>query len=269
MRRPSRPACRTLILNRAATKRDIIIGGRGYLCVACLLLLLLSPISITAGEDQTKRPLDAFQANYSIEVSGITVGKLSRQLQFDDSDRYIYHSESKTVGLAALLKSNKTTEVATGTVVANQIYPQQYDYQREKSGKIKHEQLRFDHQRNVVHTLRRGIEDTLPLQSASLDQLSYQLQLMVDLLREETEFSYRILTAKKSKHYAAIVEKLETISTGAGEFATLRLSERENATKTTTFWCAKSLGYLPVKVEISDGDTTTTIVLEEYRANDA
>ena len=247
-------------------KRNIIIRSRGYLSRLCLVLLILSCMSVAAEDRKATPALAPFQATYSIQISGVTVGELTRRLHFDDNARYTYKSESKTVGIAALFNTNKTTETASGVYTANQLYPERYDYQREKGKKTKHEHLRFDHRERVVHAVRKGVERTLPLQDRSLDQLSYQLQIMADLLREESDFSYRILTAKKTKDYAAIVEDSEKISTGAGEFTALRLTERGNAKKRTTFWCAKSLSYLPVKVQISDGDAITTIVLQSYRS---
>ncbi|MGR8949967.1 MAG: DUF3108 domain-containing protein [Gammaproteobacteria bacterium] len=244
---------------------DIIIAcGRNF-TFTCCVLLLISTFPVAANDNSTQLPLESFHATYSITISGVKVGKLERDFYVDKQNRYTFKSESKATGIAALLNPNVTNEMSSGYLRENQLIPIQYDFVRTKGNENKRERVRFDHENQSAHTQRKGVEQTIPLAARSLDQLSYQLQLMVDLLREKKTISYAILTAKKSKQYAAQIAATEKVSIAAGEFLTIRLSEQnQSPDSSTTFWCAKSLNYLPVKVQIIDGSLTTTIALSKY-----
>jgi hypothetical protein len=61
------------------------------------------------------------------------------------------------------------------------------------------------------------------------------------------ELNYSIADGGKLKDYKILIIGEETIETELGEFTTTKVV-RTRGTRTTTMWCAKKLGYLPVRI---------------------
>ena len=64
---------------------------------------------------------------------------------------------------------------------------------------------------------------------------------------------YAIADGGKLKTYDIHVRGEEVIETPAGQFETVIVA-REGDERSTTMWCAKSLNYLPVKIQQIEAD---------------
>lgn len=231
-------------------------------------LLLTIPTS-EAASSLTDVPLKSFEAQYHIRKAGVTVGKLTRTLKIAAKNAYRFSSHARTSGLAALFSSNETEETSTGNFSDGIILPLRYDYIRTKGSKIKSDSVRFFRDQQLLGITRRGTDSERPLTNDALDKLSYQLQLMLDLLNGDDEkLSYKLETPSKVKTYHAKKTGHEELSTSAGDYLTIRIQQINDGNKQTTFWCAEDLQYLPVKVVVSDEDGKTEILLASFGYTD-
>ncbi len=61
-------------------------------------------------------------------------------------------------------------------------------------------------------------------------------------------------TSGRIKDNTFTAEGSERLRTAVGEYHTVKYrSSRPDSDKSTVFWCAPELGYLPLKVELRDG----------------
>lgn len=228
-------------------------------------IAVLSLPSVAASEQFTDAHLRAFDAQYSIRKAGVTVGTVSRALTIEDNGRYEFSSTAEPSGIAALFSANETEETSVGHVSDSKIRPLQYRYQRKKGEKVKVDRLDFDLSTQTLSVNRRGINSQRPLRVGGLDKLSYQLQLMMDLLNGSNKLSYTVETATKTKTYDAKKTHNEEISTPAGKYLTIRIDESSSVDKRTSFWCSEELGFLPVKVVVTEDGDATEIVLNDFQ----
>ena len=92
------------------------------------------------------------------------------------------------------------------------------------------------------------------LQPGLQDSLSVQLALIHELLAGRTPETFVMLDRDEIKDYLYTAEGKERVKTALGEHDTVRYrSRRPNSDRSTMFWCAPDLGYLPVKVERHKG----------------
>ncbi|MEM7469066.1 MAG: DUF3108 domain-containing protein [Pseudomonadota bacterium] len=229
------------------------------------LSLFVSQAALCTGSpDPLPVPLKSFDATYRIRVGGINVGELTRELRIETNQKYSFRSVSKAAGLAALFSTNKTEEIATGKFTESAIRPNHYSRVRDKKGKKRRETVYFDYAKSQVNTTRKGVETVNEFSGLAFDPLSYQLQLMTDLNRNSEQLQYTVHAPKKTKRYSASRGAVEKIETPIGTFVAVEIQEQTNADKKTTFWCAVDLGFLPVRVLITDGDERTLIELAKH-----
>ena len=91
-----------------------------------------------------------------------------------------------------------------------------------------------------------------------MDKLNYILALMRDLGRGERRVEYPIADGgRRLKRYVLASVGEERIETGIGTFDTVVVRrERENSRRETTFWCARALGFFPVRIVHVERDGT-------------
>ena len=234
--------------------------------LSCFVLIVIQTPKAASGLPSF--PLRSFEAEYHIRKTGVTVGKLKRSLKSAQKNDYQFSSHAKTSGLAALFNSNETEEMSAGQYVDDTILPLRYAHLRTKGGKKKSDSIMFMREQELLAINRRGARSERPLTSDGLDKLSYQLQLMLDLLSGNNALSYTIETPSKKKTYNAEKKGEEELSTPAGNYYTTRIEQLTSKEKRTTFWCAEELQYLPVKVIVSDEDGKTEIVLANFHYTD-
>ena len=106
---------------------------------------------------------------------------------------------------------------------------------------------------------------------ATLDKLIYQAQLMIGVASNPSALEYTIADRGKLKQYAIANMGSEQIATPFGHFDTIKLERHEpGSKKQTTVWCARSLDWIPVKVEFRDKNgSLTTATLRALPNTDA
>ncbi|MBL1319952.1 MAG: DUF3108 domain-containing protein [Methylophaga sp.] len=199
-----------------------------------------------------------FSANYKVRLNGLSAGELKRALTTNDDGTRTFKSQSQAKGIFAFFKPDLIEETSIWMKKGNNIYPQSYLYQRTGGKKDKYLSLDFDRNNQRINIDNKKQTWSLEAKPNSLDKLSYQLALMLDLEQQKKEFSYQIVDKGKFKTYDIIILGTEIISTPLGKIETIKLKRKRSSEKRrqTTLWCAPALNYLPVKIEHIEKDGT-------------
>ena len=226
-----------------------------------LLTVGLTAAAVTVAADGIPQP---FEANYSLSVMGTEFASMKRSFSQLPSGAYIYLSETNTTGLASLLYKDKVIERSTWLFEDGQIKPVEYSYDRSGGKKTRNVIIEFDWNSGTISTSVNGTAWHMPVQDNIMDKLVYQLAIMHDLVKGRQNIDYSIADGGKIKNYHFELIGEEALSTPLGEFRTLKLvRQKSNSRDKTTLWCAKSLNFLPVKVEnIEKNGRKVTAVIE-------
>ncbi len=183
-----------------------------------------------------------FYAEYVAKFDGLPIrAKGVRQLDRVNNNEYRLTSSATSI-LA------KITETSTFTVTGDRLEPHRYDYSRGGLGKNRKAFLAFDYSGgNLLHE-----DGTSELIAGTLDKLSYQYQLRLDLAKlaacadSADLLEYTVADGDKLKHYEFRLAGEEVLDTPVGALNTVRLERvRENdSDRQTTFWLAKDHDYL-------------------------
>lgn len=200
----------------------------------------------------------AFAVRYEVTYSGLTLGEAHVDYRQIGADRYRYSSHIRPLGLAAMLLRSEITELSEGRIVDSGFRPHRYEYRR--TGRNSREtDLIFDwEQRKVINNAADAVwKERIP--DDVLDRMVSQLQLMHDLAVAEEDLSYPIADGNRIKRYTLRIVGQEIVRTPYGDFETLKIIRVADSDKrSTTFWCAPALNYLPVRVEHQEkGDNFT------------
>jgi hypothetical protein len=215
-----------------------------------LLSMLLACSSALAAAPE----LRPFSASYDIIRGKTQVGSAELQLQRLADGRWSYQQRTLVRHLLAriFLPSDLSTR-SLFSMKDGRLIPEQFT--ADAGGSNEDQSLIFDWNRGrVTGTFDRKPVD-LPLQPGLLDSLSVQIALMNELLAGRTPQRFVLADKGRIKDYNYTAEGSETLRTAVGEYRTVIFrSSRPGSDKSTLFWCAPELGYLPLKVERRDGN---------------
>jgi hypothetical protein len=215
---------------------------------AAILLLAGSSPALAIGAE-----LQPFTASYGITRGKTQVGSAELQLQQLTDGRWSYQQRTLITNFLAriILPSDLTTR-SLFSMKDGRLIPEQFT--ADAGGSDEDQSLTFDWSRGrVTGTFDRKPVD-LPLQPGLLDNLSVQIALMNELLAGRTPQRFVLADKGRIKDYNYKAEGSETLHTAVGEHRTVIFrSSRPGSDKSTLFWCAPELGYLPLKVERRDG----------------
>lgn len=225
------------------------LAGRGARLLAGVVALVAAP-----AEAAGLRP---FFATYEVAYFGLSAGTSDLHLHQLPDGHWLYESRL-TANLRARLLVPRSKmpadERSQFRVVDNRIVPQSFSAGDGSPNDPKAQQLNFDWQRGRVTGVAERRPVDLPLQPGLLDTMSAQLALMLDLSAGRQPAPFAVLDKDRIKEYDYAAEGTATVKTKAGEFQTvIYRSRRIGSEKSTLFWCAPDLGYLPVKVEGHEG----------------
>lgn len=226
------------------------VAGRS----ARLLASLIALVAVPAGAAE----LRPFFATYEVTYFGISAGTSDLHLHQLPDGLWLYESRlDANLRVRLLVPRSKIPpdERSRFRIQDGRIVPESFSAGDGSADDPKAQQLTFDWQRGrVTGTAERKPVD-LPLQPGLLDPMSVQLALMLDLANARRPAHFSVLDKDRIKEYDYAAEGTATVKTRSGEFHTvIYRSRRVGSDKSTLFWCAPELAYLPVKVEGHEGD---------------
>jgi hypothetical protein len=211
--------------------------------------LVASLLAVSASADELK----PFQASYTWIWHGMTVAVSSLDLEHQDSG-WVYRSNSEPRGLGRMF-SERPKQESVMEVTDQGVRPLSYKADDGTSATKRDANVQFDWQNNRVTGVYEDAKVDMPIPPGMQDDLSVQIALMVELLRGHTPDKFSLISGNSVREYRYTREGEETLNTPVGTIQTIIFrSEKQYSPRATRFWCAPSLGYIPLRVQQTKGD---------------
>lgn len=228
--------------------------------VTCRAMLLLLVVLIA----DPALALEPYSASYKVSHGRMTVGETRYELRISDAGDVRFRSEAKTRGFVSLFRKDEIVEESRLRLEQGRLVALEYEYKHTRGRRTEeHKRIEFDWGQGVAISRVDDEEYRLELEPGVVDRMSLQLRIMQDGLADKQTFVYRAIDEDELEEYVFSVEGEYRLDTEAGEFHTVRI-QREHGDRTTIFWLAPDLGYVPVRVEQRREDRATiSLELEE------
>lgn len=209
-----------------------------FSAIIITLLMLLALPGQAAQQLKPYRAVYASKWNLGISFSGDAIRELKQA-----GDQW-----SLSVNASAMIASiNESSQFA---YQGDQIKPNRYEYHRKVLGKKRDAVLQFNWSKGSVLNDIAEKPWSMDIPTNTLDKLSYQLQLRLDLMAGKTNFEYQIADGGRLKTYRFKKLDEEIIKTPQGEYKAVKIQRDrgENSKRETYIWMAPELDYLIVKL---------------------
>ncbi|WJW76060.1 DUF3108 domain-containing protein [Thiohalobacter sp. IOR34] len=214
--------------------------------LAGVLLALLAPLQAVRAESE----LRPFEAVYRLKVNRLTIGEQRLQLERLGDGRYRLSSHTRPIGIGILFRSDRLSESSEFELLDGRLRPIEYRFDRSGGRKERHARLSFDWAQGQVTNDVAGHAWRMDIPPGTLDKLSVQLALMLDLQQERRELRYAIADGGRLKTFEFRIIGEESVRLPGGDYPAIKLQRlRKDQDRTTYLWCAPALGYLPVQLE--------------------
>ena len=191
-------------------------------------------------------PLSNFNAEYAVYRAGKQHGTAKRYLISTDQGYQLGYSSD----ISWMIFSDKREETSDFILTDGRIQPLRYIMRRSGTGPNRYYELNLDPAAKVLSEGKKRQPKAVNWQDDWQDQISYQLQLALDLQAGKTEFHYNVLNRNgnsKLYHYKVVAE--EILPLPYGNVNTLRIARIEqNSDKQIYAWLAPELGYMLVRL---------------------
>ena len=213
------------------------------LCLLGIYGLVFSPASATT--------LEPFKLGYSITLGGFKIGNGILQLKRRDKTHYVYERSIRANALARLFVSDVITERSEWQLVNGHPQGIRFDSQEIDGNQVESETIEFDWTERKARISTGDGSGQLSISPEVLDKLTMEIRMMMDVRAKAQDYVYSVVHKGRVKTRRFISEAKETIETPAGAFKTLkfRLMRDDTTKRSTIFWLAKELQYLPVRIE--------------------
>ena len=215
--------------------------------------LALLTLALAAGGSASADELKPFQASYTWIYHGMTVAVSSLDLEHEDAN-WVYRSKSEPRGIGRLF-SERPVQESVMQITADGVRPLRYKADDGTSSTKRDANVQFDWQNNRVTGVYEDAKVDMPIPPGMQDDLSVQIALMVELLRGHTPDKFSLISGNSVREYRYSRDGEETLTTPVGTIQTIIYrSEKQYSPRATRFWCAPSLGYIPLRVQQKKGD---------------
>lgn len=208
----------------------------------------IGALSMTAPTLASAKTIQPSTADYSFTVEDKYKGTATRSLA-KSGDTWNYKVNARVAGVASAAQNS------TFTIVGNNVSPSKASTTYKLLGIGRTHNLSFNPTSKKVTSSYKGKTTTSDMVQQAFDDLSLEVQIRQDLLNGK--FSGNYYMAKKDKVEKTPFKKSGNtkITVPAGTFDTVRVDRiHDDNSRSTSFWLAPSLDYLPVKVtQVNDG----------------
>ncbi|MFT3905424.1 MAG: DUF3108 domain-containing protein [Steroidobacteraceae bacterium] len=194
--------------------------------------------------------LKPFTATYQVVWHGITAGTVTYSFEHLDGERWSYGSRSSPVGMARMFLPDSITQRSVMQISNQGVQPLSYDADDGTSNTKRDSHLQFDWNAQRVRGVYEQENVDLALRPGVQDDLSVQIALIHALNRAETPTAVSMVNKNTIRDYQYQHESSATLDTPVGKLASdVYVFQRVKSPRQTRFWCAPSLGYLPIRAE--------------------
>lgn len=206
----------------------------------------IGALSMTAPTLASAKTIQPSSADYSFTIEDKYKGSATRTLN-KSGNVWNYNVKARVAGVASAAQSS------TFALKGNNVSPSKASTTYKVFGVGRTHNLSFANKK--VASSYKGKTINLDMAQQAFDDLSLEVQIRQDLLNGK--FSGNYYMAKKDKIEKTPFKKTgtPTITVPAGTFDTVRVDRiHDDNSRSTSFWLAPSLDYLPVKViQMNDG----------------
>jgi hypothetical protein len=189
--------------------------------------------------------LTPYEAVYSIHFGPFHLGDGNYRLQQREDTGYLFTFSSK---LSLLLLSDIREISSEFSLPGQQIISSNFKQQRTGVGKDFLETIHWDPHKQITSQFNQDIF-TAHWRPHVFDPLNAQLQIRLDLINHQREFSYQLLMNNKLDDYTWLNRGEEILTINDIDYRTLKFEMQRDTSKRQTFtWFALDMDYLPLRV---------------------
>ncbi|MDD5297827.1 MAG: DUF3108 domain-containing protein [Rhodocyclaceae bacterium] len=178
---------------------------------------------------------------------GLIVGRATQTWK-REGGRYTLASVTETVGLAALFKNVRVTQVSSGRISGKGLVPEAFRVVQD-DGAIG--SARFDWKKMRIFLDSAGEKRDVPLDAGAQDLLSFIYQLVI--MRPEGNRALHVATGKGYNTYVLEYKGEEKLPIAGSQVASRHyITVGPPGEQTTEVWLASDLAFLPVRVRFTD-----------------
>jgi hypothetical protein len=213
--------------------------------------------------------LKPFEISFNWIYRGMTVAVTTLKLERGDADTWVYKSQSQPRGIGFLFSDRPNLESVMRVTEAG-VQPLSYRATAGGASTARDADVTYDWQQMRVTGVYEGSKLDIPLKPGTLDDLSVQVALMVELLRGHSPDTFLLLSKSGVRLHTYTRENPETIRTTIGDVPTIVYrSTAEYSPRATRFWCAPDHGYIPMRVQQKKDDSVEwTMQLESFKRDE-
>jgi hypothetical protein len=186
---------------------------------------------------------------YNGFMNGMTIGLLTEHFESDGAN-YRIVSDTKPVGLAALIQRQPLRFISTGQVAREGLRPAQFEARRgpNESPEVSAE---FDWLQKQVTLKHNGKVESLALPPGTQDRLSAMYQFMFLSAERIRNLDFPMTNGRKLDRYRYRAIGEVEIDTGMGRLKTLHVAKvRDPGDTVTEAWLSPQYHYLPMRLLI-------------------
>jgi hypothetical protein len=210
-------------------------------------LLLIAPLA--RGAEMTP-----FEASFNVVWHGMGAGTSQLSLKRSEGARWLYESSNAARGIFRLAVPDEIRQSSELRIADDRVIPIRFTTDDGTSAGKRDIDVRYDWQASRATGMSEGKKVDVALIPGVQDTLSVQIALIHELVSGRTPTRFELLDGNEVKEYEYVAEGHERIDTALGSHDTVKFrSRRPDTDRSTVFWCAPDLGYLPLKVERHKG----------------
>jgi hypothetical protein len=235
--------------------------------LASLLTLMLATVLASPSAQAEAAVPRPFSATYAVTYRGIGAGTITFDFARDAATgRYIYETHASPSTLARLFVSKAAMERSVMEIDASGTRPLAWQLDDGKSGNEDDGELHFDWSRDRVTGVVEGKPVELTPEPGTQDRSSISIAVTTALLRGVEPGTIPLIDDNRIKRYVYTKKEAATVDSALGKLETVIYeSTREGgSSRTSRFWMAPSLEFLPVRAEqVRKGKVETVMVLQK------
>lgn len=193
------------------------------------------------------------KATYAGFMNGMSIGTITEQFESDGAS-YRIVSDTKPIGLAALLQRQPLRFSSTGQVVRDGLHPSQFEARR-AANDAPQVSAEFDWSQGHLVLKHSGRSESMSLPAGTQDRLSVMYQFMYLPAERLRQLDFPMTNGRKLDRYRYRGTPEIEIDTGLGRLKTLHLvKQREPGETVSEVWLSPQHYNFPVKLLVVERD---------------